>query len=87
MLGLRTAAGIQPKVFERQYRRRFDCFRPFLERCRESGYAAEEADGSWHLTPRGFLLSNQIIGEMLDILGRDKQRQADAKARGDYRVQ
>ena len=47
----------------------------------------EESDGSWHLTPQGFLLSNQIIGEMLDILGQDKQRQADAKARGDYRVQ
>ena len=87
MLGLRTVAGIQPKVFERRYRRKFDCFRPFLERCRQSGYAVEESDGSWHLTPQGFLLSNQIIGEMLDILGKDKQRQAEAKARGDYRVQ
>lgn len=87
MLGLRTVAGIQPRVFERRYRRKFDCFRPFLERCRQSGYAVEAADGSWHLTPQGFLLSNQIIGEMLDILGQDKQRQADAKARGDYRVQ
>ena len=87
MLGLRTVAGIQPRVFERRYRRKFDCFRPFLEKCRQSGYAVEESDGSWHLTPQGFLLSNQIIGEMLDILGQDKQRQADAKARGDYRVQ
>ncbi len=87
MLGLRTVAGIQPKVFERRYRRKFDCFRPFLERCRQSGYAVEESNGSWHLTPQGFLLSNQIIGEMLDILGKDKQRQAEAKARGDYRVQ
>ena len=87
MLGLRTVAGIRPQVFERRYRRRFDCFRPFLTKCRDSGYAVEEGDGSWHLTPRGFLLSNQIIGEMLDILGQDKQRQADARARGDYRIQ
>ena len=87
MLGLRTVAGIQPRAFERRYRRKFDCFRLFLEKCRQSGYAVEAADGSWHLTPQGFLLSNQIIGEMLDILGQDKQRQADAKARGDYRVQ
>ena len=87
MLGLRTVAGIQPRVFERRYRRKFDCFRLFLEKCRQSGYAVEESDGGWHLTPQGFLLSNQIIGEMLDILGQDKQRQAEAKARGDYRVQ
>lgn len=87
MLGLRTAEGIRPREFENRYRRRFDCFRPFLERCRDSGYAREREDGAWCLTPRGFLLSNQIIGELLDILSRDKQQRADARARGDYRIQ
>lgn len=42
--------------------------------------------GRWHLTPRGFLVSNQIIGGMLDALAADKQRRADAAARGDFRV-
>ena len=85
MLGLRTTAGLDPKAFERRFRRRFTCFLPFLDQCAKAGYAVEE-DGRWHLTPRGFLVSNQIIGGMLDALAADKQRQADAAARGDFRV-
>lgn len=73
MLGLRTVQGLDPKVFERRFRRRFDCFRPFLEECRTAGYAVEE-EGLWHLTPKGFLVSNQIIGGMLDALASEKRR-------------
>ena len=86
MLGLRTAAGLDPKVFENRFRRRFSCFLPFLDQCVRAGYA-EEADGRWHLTPRGFLVSNQIIGGMLDALAEDKRRRAEAAARGDFRVE
>ena len=86
MLGLRTVEGIDPKVFSARYRRRFDCFIPFLEQCRQAGYALCEPDGRWHLTPRGFLVSNQIIGGMLDALAADKKARADAAARGDYRI-
>ncbi|MPM44769.1 Oxygen-independent coproporphyrinogen-III oxidase-like protein YqeR [bioreactor metagenome] len=85
MLGLRTVWGLDPKVFENRFRRRFDCFLPFLEECRQAGYAVEE-DGRWHLTPKGFLVSNQIIGGMLDALGADKKRREEARARGDFRV-
>ena len=85
MLGLRTVRGLDPKDYERRFRRRFTCFLPFLEQCRAAGYAAE-SDGRWHLTPRGFLLSNQIIGQLLDIQQKDKQARADASARGDFRV-
>ena len=85
MLGLRTTTGLDPKAFERRFRRRFTCFLPFLDQCAKAGYAVAE-DGRWHLTPRGFLVSNQIIGGMLDALAADKQRQADAAARGDFRV-
>lgn len=86
MLGLRTVRGLQPKEFENRYRRRFDCFLPFLHECEKAGYAVTEPDGSWHLTPRGFLVSNQIIGSMLDVLGADKKKRADAAARGDFRI-
>ena len=60
-------------------------FTPFLEQCREAGYAVEE-EGRWRLTPRGFLVSNQIIGQLLDLLAEDKRRRAEAAARGDFRV-
>ena len=85
MLGLRTVSGLDPREFERRFRRRFACFLPFLNQCAQAGYALEE-EGRWHLTPRGFLLSNQIIAQMLDILAAEKRRRAEAAARGDFRV-
>ena len=85
MLGLRTVRGLDPLDFERRFRRRFTCFLPFLERCEKAGYAVLE-EGRWHLTPTGFLVSNQIIGGMLDALASEKQRRADAAARGDFRI-
>ena len=85
MLRARTALGLDPREFETRFRRRFACFLPFLEQCRAAGYAVEE-EGRWRLTPRGFLVSNQIIGQLLDLLAEDKRRRADAAARGDFRV-
>ena len=76
---------MDPKEFENRFRRRFRCFLPFLEQCREAGYAVLEA-GRWHLTPRGFLVSNQVIGGVLDALAADKLRRAEAAARGDFRI-
>lgn len=86
MLGLRTVQGLNPGEFERRFRRRFACFLPFLTQCAQAGYAVEEA-GCWHLTPNGFLVSNQIIGGMLDALAEDKRRRAEAAAQGDFRVE
>lgn len=85
MLGLRTVRGLDPGEFENRFRRRFSCFLPFLGECEKAGYALFE-NGRWHLTPRGFLVSNQIIGGMLDALAADKLRRAEAAARGDFRV-
>ena len=85
MLGLRTARGLDPKEFEVRFRRRFSCFLPLLNQCVQAGYAVEE-EGRWRLTPAGFLVSNQIIGRMLDALAEDKRQRAEAAARGDFRV-
>ena len=86
MLGARLISGLDPKDYEAQFRRRFDpIFLPFLQKCEAAGYAVSE-NGVWHLTPKGFLVSNQIIGGLLDAQAAEKQRRADAAARGDFRV-
>lgn len=86
MLGSRTVYGLDPKEYENRFRRRFDpIFLPFLQKCVAAGYAVSE-NGVWHLTPKGFLVSNQIIGGLLDAQAAEKQRRADAAARGDFRV-
>ena len=86
MLGLRTVRGLDAKEFEHRFRRRFNCFLPFLENCRKAGYAVEE-EGRWHLTAEGFLVSNQIISGLLEALAEDKRLRAEAAARGDFRVE
>ena len=85
MLGLRTGRGLDPKDCEQRFRRRFSMFLPFLTQCEQAGYAVYEED-RWHLTPKGFLVSNQIIGGMLDVLAEDKRRRTEAAARGDFRI-
>jgi oxygen-independent coproporphyrinogen-3 oxidase len=78
MLRLRTRRGVDSKEFTWRFRRKFDCFLPFLNQCQEAGYAVEE-NGGWHLTPRGFLVSNQVIGGMLEALAQDKRRQEEGR--------
>ena len=65
MLGLRTSAGVSAHGFETRFRR---AFTPFAERLRpylQSGHAVCDGD-RWRLTPKGFLVSNIIIGAALD---------------------
>ena len=69
MLGLRTSEGISHQVLEGRYGGDFAPLVPFLEWCRRAGYALPLPEGRWRLTPRGFLLSNQIILELLELLG------------------
>ena len=67
MMRLRTAAGIDPKVYEQRYLLPFKPLEKFLLECKERGLATKTYDGRWHLTPNGFLLSNSIISELLLI--------------------
>lgn len=65
MLSLRLTRGLDPEAWEERFGRPFTPFLPFLEHCRAAGYAVREG-GRWRLTPRGFLVSNPIIGALLD---------------------
>ena len=67
MLGLRTVRGLDPVEYEACFFHPFSRFLPFLEDCRHAGFARSE-EGRWRLTPQGFLVSNQIIGRMLEAL-------------------
>jgi oxygen-independent coproporphyrinogen-3 oxidase len=65
MTGLRTTNGISGNEYTRLFRASFDTLEEKLMRCAKWGLAEAEGD-RWHLTPKGFLVSNQIIGELLD---------------------
>jgi oxygen-independent coproporphyrinogen-3 oxidase len=65
MLGLRTVNGISGNDYTRLFRASFDSLEDKLARCKKWGLAQNEGD-RWFLTPKGFLVSNRIIGEMLD---------------------
>ena len=66
MLAMRTNRGVE----EQEYRLRTQSdWKPILrvlEAFREKGWAVREDDGRWHFTVSGFLLSNQLIGILLE---------------------
>ena len=67
MTRLRTVDGIDPLEYERKYLLPFAPLETALERCREQHLAAKASDGTWHLTPEGFLVSNSILSDLLLI--------------------
>ncbi|OUQ79440.1 radical SAM family heme chaperone HemW [Flavonifractor sp. An100] len=84
MLRLRTARGIEEWEYRSDY---FMDFAPLEQRLMEfqvQGWAQKTPEGRWRLTPKGFLVSNQLIGDLLE-----RQRQGDLadllpKAREQY---
>jgi oxygen-independent coproporphyrinogen-3 oxidase len=66
MLRLRTAAGVRGSVYTRNFRMSFAPLEALLREYADHGLAVQKDDGSWRLTPEGFLLSNQIIGALLE---------------------
>lgn len=67
MLGLRTATGIAGDILEKKYLTYFDRIEKVLLSYHKTGHT--DFDGlTWRLTPEGFLISNRIIGDVLDAL-------------------
>lgn len=66
MLRLRTTQGVDEWEYRRNYHMDFAPIRARLEEFRAYDWAQQEADGRWHLTPKGFLVSNQLIGDLLE---------------------
>ena len=73
MLRLRTSTGIIREEYEHKFLLPFDPIEDALERNRAMGYAARNTEGRWRLTPKGFLVSNSIISDLLMIQDRSEQ--------------
>lgn len=65
MLRLRIAEGISEEEYVGQFLLPFKPLERGLQIFEKQGLAVRE-EGRWRLTPKGFLLSNQIIGAMLE---------------------
>ncbi len=71
MLGMRTSGGICREEYMEVYRSSFDRLEETLEIFRDNGWA-EENEGRWRFTPGGFLLSNPLIGILLESQTRER---------------
>ncbi|MGO5114491.1 radical SAM family heme chaperone HemW [Candidatus Avoscillospira sp. LCP25S3_F1] len=71
MLRLRTSQGINGDEYESRFLLPFDILEKGMRFYAEKGLAVCE-EGCWHLTPKGFLLSNRIIGGLLELQERSQ---------------
>lgn len=65
MLGLRTTRGVEAGEFEILFGKSFAPCAKVLSRYQTAAYVRREGN-RWFLTPQGFLVSNAIIGDVLD---------------------
>ncbi len=65
MLRLRTSAGIAADEYERMFLLPFEPLAQVLAKHRSLGYAGVNEEGRWYLTPKGYLISNTIISDLL----------------------
>ncbi len=66
MLRLRTVQGIDGDQYQKEYRMHFAPLEQRLQLFESQGWARKQ-DGCWSLTPSGFLVSNQLIGQLIDL--------------------
>lgn len=66
MLRLRTVHGIDEWEYRREYMMNFDPIEAKLSEFEQKGWARRQGR-RWQFTPEGFLLSNQLIGRLLEL--------------------
>lgn len=71
MLRLRTVDGIEKGEYTRSFLLPFEPIEEILLRLQMQEYAAFTS-GRWHLTPKGFMLSNTILVELLEAQQKSK---------------
>ena len=65
MLRLRTSLGIERQEYEKTFLLPFDPLEEVLEKQRRLFHATQTDTGRWVLTPKGYLVSNDIITDLL----------------------
>lgn len=66
MLGMRRGRGVSAEEYHRVYRSDFTPIEELLKEYEKDGWTKRLADGRWCFTPTGFLLSNLLIGSLLE---------------------
>ncbi len=66
LLGMRRGRGISGEEYHRIYRSDFAPLEELLREYEKDGWTKRRPDGRWCFTPTGFLLSNILIGSLLD---------------------
>lgn len=78
MLRLRTTRGIASGEYQERTRMRFAPLEERLQTFAAQGWAASEAEPGggrrWHFTPRGFLLSNSLLVQLLEVQEEEMRR-------------
>ena len=65
MLRLRTSLGIDAREYEKTFLLPFAPLEEVLEKQRRFFHATQTDTGRWVLTPKGYLVSNDIISDLL----------------------
>lgn len=65
MLRLRTSLGINREEYERKFLLPFEPLEKVLRKHESYYHTAQDGDGRWFLTAKGFLTSNDIISDLL----------------------
>lgn len=65
MLRLRTVDGVEAGEYTRSFLLPFEPIEEKLKKLADEGFAVQE-HGRWHLTPKGFMLSNPILIDLLE---------------------
>ena len=66
MLGMRTIFGIEENEYMQTYLLPFEPLEALLSDYEKRGFAVKEENGRWHLTPKGFMVSNSILVQLLE---------------------
>ncbi len=83
MLRMRTARGMDPKEYETKYQNSFEPLEKLMQSYVRMGLAQRVGE-RWRFTPRGFLLSNRLIGELLDAQAEQKYHMGIPWRKEDY---